>query len=113
MISIDQCQYIQKIIRHFELENVQPVSTLMATNSKLLILESLEIDQCLYHSMLGSLMYAAIRTCPDIMYAVHSLSQHSIAPGPEHLNVIKCMYHYLIGTLDLGLTFFGNLFNMA
>src|SRR5260370_13060860 len=58
--------------------------------------------------MLGSLMYVAIRTCPDIMYAIHFLSQHSIAPGSEHLNTIKHIYCYLIGTLDLGLTFYGN-----
>ena len=73
----------------------------MAANSKLPILESPEIDQHLYQSMLGSLMYMAIGTCPDIMYAIHSLSQHSIALGPEHLNTIKCVYCYLIRTPDL------------
>ena len=45
MSSIDQHQYIWKIIRHFELDNMQPVSTPMATNLKLPKLESLEIDQ--------------------------------------------------------------------
>jgi len=78
----------------------------MATNLKLLKLESLEVDQCLYQSMLGLLMYAAIRMHPDIMYAIHFLSQHSIALGLEHLNAMKCIYCYLIGTSDLGLTFF-------
>src|SRR5260370_38212226 len=80
----------------------------MATNLKLPKLENLEVDQHLYQSMLGSLMYTAIGMHPDIMYAVHFLSQHSITPGPEHLNAIKHMYHYLIGTLDLGLIFFRN-----
>src|SRR5260370_18726013 len=77
----------------------------MAANLKLPKLESPEVDQCLYQSMLGSLMYVAIGTCPNIMFAVHSLSQHSIAPGEEHLNTIKCVYHYLIRTRDLGLMF--------
>src|SRR5260370_37576537 len=58
--------------------------------------------------MLALLMYAAIGTCPDIMYAIHFLSQHSIALGSEHLNAIECTYCYLIGTPDLGLTFYGN-----
>ena len=51
----------------------------MAANLKLLKLDSPEIDQHLYQSMLGSLMYAAIGTQADIMYTVHSLSQFSVA----------------------------------
>src|SRR5260370_32184363 len=83
----------------------------MAANLKLPKLESPEVDQCLYQSMLGSLMYAAIRTHPNIMFAIHFLSQHSIAPGEEHLNVIKCIYCYLIGTQDLRLIFHGKQLN--
>ncbi len=45
------------------------------------------------------------------MYAVHYLSQHSIAPGEPHLNAMKCIYHYLIGTQDLGLVFHGDRLN--
>ena len=45
------------------------------------------------------------------MFAVHFLSQHSIAPGDEHLNMMKHIYHYLIGTQDLGLFFHSNLLN--
>ena len=80
----------------------------MAANLRLPKLEGLTIDQCLYQSMLGSLMYVVIRTQPDIMFAIHYLSQHSIALGDEHLNVMKHVYHYLIGTQDLGLCFHGN-----
>ena len=56
-----------------------------------------------------SLMYAAIRTRPDIMYAVHSLSQFSVAPSPAHMTAIKRVYWYLNGTQNLGLTFHGDL----
>src|SRR5260221_10834699 len=66
-ISIDQCQYIGKILRHFRLDKVQPVSTPMAANLKLPKMESLTVNQCLYQSMLGSLMYVVIGTRPDIM----------------------------------------------
>src|SRR5260370_40838412 len=44
-ISIDQCQYIWKILRHFELNNAQLVSTPMATNLKLPKLETPAVDQ--------------------------------------------------------------------
>src|SRR5258708_29546620 len=83
----------------------------MAANLKLPKMESLSINQRLYQLMLGSLMYAAIGTWPDIMFAIHYLSQHSIAPGEQHLNAMKCIYCYLNGTPDLGLLFYRNQLN--
>ncbi len=80
----------------------------MTTNLKLPKLEVPAIDQHLYQSMLGLLMYMAIRTRPDIMFAVHYLSQHSITLGEEHLTAMKRIYWYLNGTPDLGLTYHGN-----
>ena len=108
MITVDQRQYIHKILSCFGLHNAKSVSMPMAANIKLPKLEVPTIDQQLYQSMLGSLMYAAIGTCPDIMVAVHHLSQLSITPGPEHLNAIKQVYQYLNGTLDYGITYHGN-----
>src|SRR5258708_9130516 len=107
-ITIDQRQYIAKILKHFELGNWHPVSTLMKTNIKLLKLEFLEVDQQLYQSMLGSLMYTATRTRLDIMFTVHHLSQFSIALGMEHLTAMQCVYQYLNGTQSLGITYYGN-----
>ncbi len=80
----------------------------MTVNTKFEKLDIPEVNQHLYQPMLGSLMYAAIGTCPDIMYAIHSLSQFSITPGPVHLMALKCVYHYLNGMEDLGITFNGN-----
>jgi len=80
----------------------------MAANLKLPKLEAPAIDQHLYQSMLGLLMYAVIGTQPDIMYAVHYLSQHSTTLGEEHLMAMKCIYQYLNGTPDLRLTYHGN-----
>ena len=108
MITIDQWQYIQKILEHFRLENAWSVSTPMAINIKLPKKETPEVDQCLYQSMLGSLMYVVIRTQPNIMFTVHYLSQFSVAPGSEHIMALKCIYRYLNGTWDLRITFHGN-----
>src|SRR5258708_12339650 len=108
MITIDQWQYIRKILEHFGLKNAQSVSTPMAANIKLPKLEVPEVAQHLYQSMLGSLMYAAIRTRPDIMFTVHHLSQFLATPGSEHLVAMKCVYQYLSGTQNLGITYHGN-----
>ena len=80
----------------------------MAANAKFSKLDTPEVDQHLYQSMLGSLMYAAIGTHPDIMYAIHCLSQFSITPGLAHLTALKHVYCYLNGMRDLGITFDGN-----
>ena len=61
-----------------------------------------------HDTLFSCLAYTAIGTCLDIMYAIHSLSQFSIAPGPVHLMALKHVYHYLNGMQDLGITFNGN-----
>src|SRR5260370_30932481 len=80
----------------------------MAINIKLPKLETPEVDQHLYQLMLSSLMYVAIGTQPDIMFAMHYLSQFSVAPSSEHIMALKRIYWYLNGTWDLGMTFHGN-----
>src|SRR5258708_39654311 len=107
-ITINQQQYIHKILERFELKNARSVSTPMAANAKFEKLDAPEVEQPLYQSMLGSLMYAAIGTHPDIMYAIHCLSQFSITPGPAHLMALKHIYCYLNGTRGLGIIFDGN-----
>lgn len=62
-----------------------------------------EIKQ-VYQNLIGSLMYAAIMTCPDILYAVQNLSQFSVNPGPTHLTAAKHVFQYLKGTTNLGFT---------
>ena len=113
MIMIDQHQYIQKILGWFGLHNSHPVSMPMAANLRLPKLDAPMVDPWLYQSMLGSLMYAVIRTHPNIMFTVHYLSQHSVAPGMEHLTAIKWVYWYLNGTVELGLQYQGKLLNQG
>ena len=52
-------------------------------------------------SAIGSLMYAAIATRPDIAYAVNSLSQFNVKPSWTHWNAVKHVLRYLHGTKSL------------
>ena len=45
-----------------------------------------------YAEAIGSLMYAAIGTQPNITYSVIALSQYSNQPGPMHWSAVKCMF---------------------
>lgn len=58
-----------------------------------------------YQNIVGSLMYAAITTRPDISFAVQALSQFSINPGPVHYTAAKRVLRYLKGTLNLGIKY--------
>ncbi|OJT04063.1 Copia protein [Trametes pubescens] len=58
-----------------------------------------------YQAAIGTLMYAALGTRPDISYAVQALSQFSSRPGPAHWTAVKRVFRYLKGTLDYGMTY--------
>jgi hypothetical protein len=58
-----------------------------------------------YMSMVGSLLYAATMTRPDIAYAVQALGRHMRASGPEHVTAAKRVMRYLQGTREMGIQF--------
>lgn len=56
-----------------------------------------------YLSALGTLMYLANHTRPNIAFAVSLLSRHSAKPTIRHWNDIKQIFRYLQGSIDMGL----------
>ena len=60
-----------------------------------------------YREAIGSLMYAAVATRPDIAYAVSTLSQFLNNPGVLHWEATKRVFRYLAGTKDYELTYGG------
>jgi hypothetical protein len=64
-------------------------------------------DQVLYSNMVGSLLYLACWTRPDISFAVSELSLFVSAPraGQTHMQAVKHLLRYLKGTSELGLLY--------
>jgi len=60
-----------------------------------------------YHEAVGSLMYAALGTRPDIAYAVQTVSRFSSKPGLDHWEAVKRIFRYLKGTRELWLAYGG------
>ncbi|GBP36997.1 Retrovirus-related Pol polyprotein from transposon TNT 1-94 [Eumeta japonica] len=56
----------------------------------------------------GSLMFAAIVTRPDIMFAVSTVSRFLNSHDQSHWNAVKKIFKYLKGTLSFGLCFRSN-----
>jgi len=61
-----------------------------------------------YMKLVGSLLYAALVTRPDIAFAVQSLGKHLQGSNEEHWIAAKRVLRYLKGTREVGLKYTGN-----
>jgi len=108
-ISLQQNAYIQKILERFNLANAHTVSTPLNPGSRLEgpgtpNAEDEEVDETVYRSMIGSLMYLMLCTRPDIAFAVGALSRYSSLPRTTHLTAAQHLLRYVKKTTHLGLT---------
>lgn len=105
-ICLSQTALIDRIIMQFGLSTAVPVSTPMETGLHLSrrTHDPATDAQCdlmahtPYRSLVGSLMYLAIGTQPDIAHAVQQLCHHLDCYGPVHWKAAKHVTHYLKGT---------------
>lgn len=107
VLKLDQCEYIKKLLLRFGMQNCKPVSTPMILNSKLCKCEteSLQDDVYNYRELLGSLMYIAVCTRPDIAHTCSQLGQFSNCFDKNHWLAAKRVLRYLSGTIDYCLCF--------
>lgn len=108
-LTISQPHYITTILERFHMEDSHPVAMPLDPNVKLALTPT-DFDTSLmadvpYQAAIGSLMYAAVATCPDISFAVQALSQFNINPSPAHWTSVKHVLRYLNGTRQLGITY--------
>lgn len=72
---------------------------------------SYEVDAALrskYQQLIGSLLWIALGTCPDIAYAVNRLSQYSAKPTMQHYKATQYILRYLNGSRSLRLCYKGS-----
>lgn len=65
-----------------------------------------------YKEVVGSLLYLATVTRPDIAFAVNAVSQYAESPKKIHWNAIKRILKYVKGTIDYGILFKGSVKNL-
>ena len=111
-LHLSQRQYVLDILKRYSFDSCTPVQTPLNPGV------SLSHEQCPktpedveamrsvpYSHAVGSLMYLAISTRPDIAYAVGVLSRFSSNPGMAHWTAVKHLFRYLKGTMDYKLTY--------
>jgi hypothetical protein len=100
---ISQTKYIQDILNKFGMKDVKPIKTPMGTNGHLdLDTGGKSIDQKVYRSMIGSLLYLCASR-PDIMLSVCMCARFQADPKEVHLRAMKRIMRYLVYTPKFGL----------
>jgi len=64
-----------------------------------------EMNDVPYKQLIGSLMYVALTTRSDILFAVTKLSQYSSNPGRAHWFQAKRVLIYLAATKNVSLVY--------
>lgn len=88
------------ILEKFGFQDAKVVDTPMAERPQELKTEP--VDQTLYRSMIGSLMYLTA-TRPDILFSVCQCARHQANPILSNLIDVKRIFRYLKGRPRLGL----------
>ena len=106
-IELHQKQYILDMLKKYKLMDAKPASTPADPNVKLLKDDgcSKSVDPVMYQSMVGSLLYIAIGTRPDISQAVGVVAKYSAQPSEAHLTAVKRIFRYLKGSIDITLKY--------
>jgi hypothetical protein len=109
VISIDQQEYLLKVIDRLGLTNAKVVKTPLPEGYKPLANTGTATAQFRqeYQRAIGSLLYLMIGTRPDICYAVTKMAQFSSNPSQDHMDRVKHIGRYLVGTKDYTLTYNG------
>lgn len=88
-ITLDQSGILEKMLKKFNYYDLNPVSTPYDPSSNLTKNTGQPVSQLEYSQIIGSLLYIANKTRPDIAYAVGRLSRYTHNPSIEHWTALE------------------------
>jgi len=108
-ISFTQPGYTKKILERFDVSPDH--KTLIPMNDATHISKDMDSEplskDCNFRGLIGSVMYLATWTRPDILYAISALSRFLSNPQQAHYEIGMKLLHYIANTQQYGLTFNG------
>ena len=117
VLYIHQRKFAEKMLKRFDMDRCNPVSTPMITregerksegeklyDEKRISKNELETK---YRRAVGSLLYLCNGSRPDLAYAVNALSKKQNNCTEEDWMRVKRVFRYVRGTIDLGLRYTG------
>jgi hypothetical protein len=111
IIHISQSGYNRTILERYGMQTSKPANVPLSSGARLTKATATDTltDQREYQSIVGSLMYAMLATRPDLAQSIQQISQFSQKPTKTHEKAAKQGLRYLNGTIDMGITYNGNL----
>lgn len=104
-IEIDQSHYIERVLEVFGMTDCKPANTPSDVNVKMSITMWNEANSLVgkvpYQELIGSLLYLAGATRPDIAFAVNDLSRFNKQHAEPHWKALKRILRYLRGTITM------------
>jgi hypothetical protein len=105
-IKLDQELYVTKALEKFGLQECKPEKTPAVQSTGLnLDRDTTPTDLKEFQEKVGTLLYAAISTRPDISFAVNQLTQRMQSPTRADAKACDRVFRFLAGTRSLGLLF--------
>ena len=111
-ISINQSKYAERILKRFGYENVNPVYTPiergMITDLANFINDKPLEKSVPYREAVGSLLYLATISRPDLSFCVNYLSRYNNKPMQSHWKMVRRVFQYIKGTHTFGIFYNGD-----
>ncbi len=117
-IKLDQELYVKKLLADCGMDHCVPLPTpaqtrqptgatlSLTTDSQMTNEDCQQLkDHASYRALIGSLLYLALATRPDIAHPVAELARHVSNPTDDHWLGLKRILRYLCGTASLGLKY--------
>jgi hypothetical protein len=106
-VILTQSYYVEKVLSRFGYSDYKLVST--PYDASLILGKNKRImrDQLRYSQIIGSLMYLASATRPNISFSVSKLSWFVSNPGDDHWKALERVMRYLKGTMNYGIHYTG------
>ena len=99
---------MEKVLSRFGFSDCEPAPTPYDPSVLLRKNRRIARDQLRYSQIIGSLMYLASATRPDISFAVCKLSRFVLNPGDDHWRALERVMRYLKGAMGYGICYTGH-----
>ena len=103
-LEISQTQFIRNVVERFGIPKTSPIPASLSLDLKHVSDEDPAVD-ARYRKMVGSLMWIANQTRPDLAIAVKAVARFSHDPKEVHVKAARKIIEYMSATAHLGLTF--------
>jgi len=107
VIKLDPGKYLREIVAKYDMTDIHSSPIPMPAGKKVYMNEEWSNDENLrnlYQQIAGSLNYAA-QLRPELMFSVSQLSRVMSCPTQENLALARQVIKYIIGSLDLKITY--------